>query len=149
MDRTATYAALGRLLAVVEAATGLHPAALNNCLTAPKSYLMGQYLGRAMAKLRTRPELDAIVSEIMDSLSLAALDGIPDVTPLVDQGTMQVAYYQQRSKLPARKAKSKAPAGVDWSAVKWEGRSDKDIADEVGVTRQAVAAKRQRMNASK
>lgn len=141
MDSTATYTALGRLIAVVEAAGGMPPAVLGNCLTAPKTYLLGQQLTRAIPKLRRMPELDAIASEIIEQLTLDALADLPAATPLVDQGTMQIAYYQQRTKLPAATVASSGHAGVDWSTVDWSQRNA-DLARELGVSPGAVRAAR-------
>jgi len=142
---TSTYAALGRLIAVVEATGLLTPAALGNCLTAPRTYLLGQQLNRAIPKLRRLPALDAIVSEIMETLTLEALDALPQATPLIDQGTMQIAYYQQRSSLPGAVKIHGAHAGVDWSAVDWS-KSDSQLAREYGVTPPAAFAARRRHN---
>lgn len=143
MDLTTTYAALGRLIAVVEAAGGLTPVALGNCLTAPKSQLMGLHLNRAIPRLRRMPEFDAIASEIIEQLTIDALAALPHATPLVDQGTMQIAYYQQRTRLPAAPVASSGHAGVDWSTVDWSQRNA-DLARELGITPSAVGAARKR-----
>lgn len=143
MNRTETYAALGRLIAVVEAAGVLTPSALGNCLTAPKTQLLGLHLARAIPRLRRVPELDALAAEIMDELSLADVESLPNSVPLTEQGVMQIAYYQQRSKLPAARVAAKAPAGVDWSVVDWE-RSNADLARDLGVSAEAVRTARKR-----
>lgn len=89
-----------------------NPAPLTSCLTSPRSQLLGLHLARTMPKLHRMPELDALVSEIMDGLELAAVEALPHSVPLVDQSTMQIAYYQQRSKLPESKVASSGIARV-------------------------------------
>lgn len=143
MDHTTTYAALGRLIAVVDATGTLTPSALNNCLMAPRTQLLGLHLTRAIPRLRRLPDLDAIASEIIELLTPDALAALPASTPLTDQGTMQVAYYQQRSKLPNVAHSSSAPAGVDWSAVDWS-KPNAQLARELGVTPSAVGPARKR-----
>lgn len=141
MDNTATYAALGRLIAVVEAAGGLTPSALNNCLMAPRTQLLGLHLARAIPRLRRMPALDALTSEIIDELTPDALAALPNSTPLTEQGVMQIAYYQQRTKLPAGVPANSTHAGVDWSAVDWSQRNA-DLARALGVSPGAVRAAR-------
>lgn len=144
MDKpTATYTALGRLLAVVDTVLGLAPQAVGNCMTAPRSYLMGMHLTRALPLLARRPELNALVGEIMDSIELAALEALPPATPLVDQSTMQLAYWQQRTRLPGAPEQRNPHAGVDWSAVDWS-KPNAQLHRELGVSASAVGAARKR-----
>jgi len=143
MDRTATYTALGRLIAVVEAAGGLTPTALGNCLMAPKTQLLGLHLSRAIPRLRRLPELDALAEQILDTLTPADIEALPASIPLTDQGTMQIAYYQQRSKLPTSRSASSGHAGVDWAAVDWS-KTNADLARELGVSASAAGSARKR-----
>ena len=130
--------AFGRLLAVVEHALGrMSPGAINNSMTLPRKYLMGVQLQRALPVIRKYPALESILSEIMDTMEISELEHI-DRVPLVEQGTIQLAYYQQARHLPPiTKRPARGPAGVDWTSVDWS-RGDAAIGEELGVTRQAV-----------
>lgn len=140
------YTSFGRLLACIDHALKLSPAAISNCLSAPKTYMMGLQLQRAMPIFRRHPGLDKRVAEIMDDIDLAALENVPDALPLVDQGVLQLAYYQERSKLPGLGSPA-TRSGVDWRAVDWS-KTDAELSEEHGVSRQAVYGRRKRWMAS-
>jgi hypothetical protein len=144
---TTLLTAFGQILAVVDHALGgLSASAMTMCMSQPTTQLMGLHLGRATPTITRNPALDAIMAEAVEAIDPNETMAMPAAIPTVDQGVIQIAYYQTLKRLPARtegRGRSKAPAGVDWSTADWS-KSDAGLSREFGVSRQAVAGARKR-----
>lgn len=145
---------LGRILAIVDHASGGLPAtAVTNCLTRPKTALLGQQAINAKPSISARQWLNERMAAACDEINMSEYDALKEPVPPVAQGDMLLAYHRERAELARIAAEHKPtgagrPSTVDWSLVDWSlvdwSQADADIARQVGVSRQAVQAARKR-----
>ncbi|MGE9985998.1 hypothetical protein [Desulfovibrio sp. SGI.169] len=123
----------GQVLALLDAATprGLTVVALNNAMTSPAN----NFASLMRKALPLPPDIDDLMGKI-----ISEVQSWPENLTLTEQGDAHLGYYHMRPTLPEHKPTRGRPSKreeIDWSAVDWN-KSDADISDELGCTRQAV-----------
>ena len=146
---SATAEIWGRIYAVIDNATpgGMTATALQHA---------GQEPGLRFAAHHNR-----VARRIANDDTLASRMG--ELLPMVDADAMQAEYgtaeqgfflrglYAERGTLPPPQGgapgrpKKGSPQAIDWSAADW-GKGNADIARDLGVSRQGVAVKRERLH---
>lgn len=134
----------GQVLALLDAATprGIRPARMHNAMTAPAVH----FAPLLNAATLLTPELEAQLSEVLDDVQ-----GWPAMLSTVEQGDAQLGYYHTRVKIAVpehtqQRGRPLKKHAANWSDVDWS-KSDSEIADDAGCTRQAVYYARRRARA--
>ena len=136
----------GRIYAIIDFLTpgGLSGHKINSAAAAP-GLEFGSHMALVARKLRKHADIDARIMKLLNELSHDDMQARNDPE---QQGKWFLGFYHERARLPSgrpygspgRPIKGSAEA-VDWSAANWD-MSNAEIARALGVSRQAVAARR-------
>jgi hypothetical protein len=126
------------------------PTLISNAATSPLQHF-AVALRQASPELCRNKRLDKRLEEALTDITPFPVGDIGESMPLADQGNFVLAYHQERAALDSagyprmgkRGGRPLAGEGVDWSEVDWS-KSDTEIANDMGVSPQAVWQHRQK-----